>query len=141
MGVIVLVETDGVQKIDQLDNISQIMNLVAQDYTVDSLKRFVRLYKETNNCQRVKSESIASYLELFAGSAMLYLNSTDAENSTESQNFAIVLVLDAVLMDQTFSNIISNLFDSLILKDVRRAVTTLLQTDLIRKVRRFFYAH
>lgn len=94
-GLIVLTSIED-QNINQMQVVKQDIDLVAEDSTIDRLRRILRLHKETSACKRSKDESISEYIERFSGHALSYLNLTKADqDSSNSQNFAIVLLLNA----------------------------------------------
>lgn len=90
------------QNVDRFDVINQIVSLIAQELTVDRRRRNVRLYKDINECQTFEAESIASYIERVSGTTISYPNFTNAdENSSESQNFSIVLIINVCVQIKT----------------------------------------
>ena len=112
MGDIILNSVAGpaTSESDQMSYVEKIMSIVAKDSAVDTIKRMVRLNKDVHSCVRKPQESINQYIERFGGPAQAYLNLVNASNnSADSQNFAIVLMINARVSSQTFTNLISSL--------------------------------
>lgn len=89
--------------IDQIEIVNKIINFMVKDSTLNRMRRIVILHKEINLCKREKNESIPQYIKRLSGHVVSYPNTTNAYgNFSDSQNFAVVLLLNAQLTTQTF---------------------------------------
>ena len=101
---------DGNQAADQNSILEKILNIVAKDSAVDTIKIMVRLNKEIHGCILTKDETISTYMERFSRPAQAYLNLVNAnQDGANSQKFAIVLLVNARVPTQTFNNLLSSL--------------------------------
>lgn len=97
----------------QMAVVSSILKVVAPDSAVEKIKRIVNLNKEVHRCTRKDSEDMTTYIERFNSLAQRYLNVVTARHDSEvSQNFAITLLTNAKVSEQTFSNLISSLINN-----------------------------
>lgn len=106
----IFLSSTGDQEIHHMQVVKQIIDLVAADSTIDSLRRLLGLHKEISACKRSKDGCMSGYIERFSGHALSYLTLTLAnQDSSDSQNFAIAWLLNARLIIQIFSNTVSYL--------------------------------
>lgn len=94
---------------NQGDVIKVIIATVAKNYATDTIRRMVALHKQEYACTGSGTETIYAFVERFVGTAKAYINIANGDReSTESQNFAILLVCSARVPASTFTTIMNN---------------------------------
>lgn len=102
-GELVLTPSTNIDESDQLVVVEQVIQLVAKDTAVEAVRRISSLNKRINNCMRRNGESITSYINRFTTIAQTYLNLINSsEDTVESQNFAMTLLTNSKITQQTF---------------------------------------
>lgn len=133
-----LVLNPDVEIIDQDVIIEKILNIVAKDSTINSLKRIVRLNREVSLCIRKNGESLGKYVERFTGIAQTYLNLINAsQDGPDSINFEIMLLSNAKIPAQTFSNIVSSLVSTSKVKDPAQSLDVVIAQDRANNLEKF----
>lgn len=96
----------------QTDIVNKILDTVAKDTAVDRISRMVRLNTQDHKCIRKSGESIKQFITRFKIPAFAHLNIVRTDyNSAECQIFAMTLLINARLGDQSFANIVSTLIN------------------------------
>lgn len=112
-GELVLTPSTDIDKSNQLELVEILIRIVAKDTTVEAVRRISTLNKRINGCVRKSGESITSHVARFTAIAQTYLNLTHAsEDTAESQNFAMTLLANSKISQQTFSAIVATLVSS-----------------------------
>lgn len=107
---------------DQVEIVEKIIKIVAKDSPVDKVTRMVRLNTQVHECVRKDGESVKKYINRFKKPSLAYLNLVHAgQESSESQVFAMTLVINARLPAQTFSNLINSIINNATTK--KRTIT------------------
>lgn len=111
-GEIILTTGEGLGTETQSGIVKKILDIVAKDTAVDRISRMVRLNTQVHKCARKNGESIRDFIARFKVPAFAYLNIIRTDyNSAESQIFAMTLIINAKLGEQSFANIISTLIN------------------------------
>lgn len=101
----------------------------------------VRLNTQVYKCIRKEYESIKHYVNRFKAPALAYLNLTalaylnltrSGQDSSDSQVFAMKLILNAKLPAQTFSNLIGSIINSVGQKNLQITEVQRLRTIVLR---------
>lgn len=90
--------------------VKQIVKIEAFKSPVDKIRRLFCLNQETITCERTKTETLRSFLDLLVSAEQRYLNVINADqDSAESQNFSFALFRNTRVAPTTFTNIFSSL--------------------------------
>lgn len=112
-GEIILTPGDESGSKGQLTIIKKILDIIAKDTAVDRIARMVRLNTQVHQCVRKTGETIKEFIGRFKVPSFAYLNIVRAGyNSSESQIFAMTLIINAKLGEQLFANVISTLINA-----------------------------
>lgn len=119
----------------QMKTLEKIISIVARDTPVDRVTRMVRLNTQVHRCIRKDTESIKTYINRFKAPALAYLNLTrSGQDSSDSQVFAMTLILNAKLPTQTFSNLISSIINTVSAKKGSDNGKTAIKTDRLKTI-------
>ena len=100
--------------IKQLHIVNDIIDLVARDSPTDGIRRLVQMMRLVFNCTRKNGESPAIFARRYQALALDYLNHCDtATIQQDSQNFAMMLLENAMLPDTVYSSIITRLVSTI----------------------------
>lgn len=95
---------------ENLNVIESIILAVAKDSAAASVRRLARLNKCASSCIRQSNESMTSFFERFVLPAQAYLNYTSADQSfAANQNLALMMITNANLSAETFTNVMTSL--------------------------------
>lgn len=90
---------------DFMSPVEQIINIMAKDSAMDTIKRLPRPRKEAITCVRRSKESMSNFTVRFVLPAKSNLNLANGDRSSqESQNLAMVLLANADLLQKMFSS-------------------------------------
>ena len=97
----------------QTELVENIISIVAKDSPVDRIRRIVNLNARVCACVRDPEEDLKSFTTRFQTAAMEYLNIINVgQSSPESQTFAMVLLMNAKLSQDTFSSLLGSLLST-----------------------------
>lgn len=134
-GEIVLKASNEGSTSSQLKTLEKIISIIAKDTPVDRVTRMVRLNTQVHKCIRREGESIKQYINRFKAPALAYLNLTrNGQDSSESQVFAMTLILNAKLPAQTFSNLLSSIINNVSSKKRETSRSVSVQSDRLEKI-------
>lgn len=120
---------------DQAKVVEDIISCVARDFPTDTILRMAALHKEACGCARRTSESVCSLVKSFVGAAQAYLNLENAKReSTESHNFAMLLLSNSKVSSSTFTAIMNNLIHLTKDKAYRKNSSIPLDSDSVGKM-------
>lgn len=120
---------------EQVKMLEKIITIIAKDTPVDRVTRMVRLNTQVHKCTRRDNESIKQYVNRFKRPALAYMNLTrNGQDSSESQVFAMTLILNAKLPSQTFSNLISSVINNVSSKQRTDNSNTAIRTNRLTKI-------
>lgn len=109
-GEIILTPNESTGPADQVNIVKKILDVVAKNTAVDRISRMVRLNTQVHKCTRKSGETIKDFVARFKVPSFAYLNIIRADcNSSDSQIFAMTLIINAQLGEQLFANTISTL--------------------------------
>lgn len=109
-GEIILTPSSNILRSNKLQFVEKIIQLVAKNTPVEFASRSYVLYNKINVFVRNSGESISAYVSRFTAIAEKYLNLIqESEMSTESQNFAMTILSNEKISEQTFSAIFASL--------------------------------
>lgn len=111
-GEIILTPSEPAGPEVQTEIVKKILDTVAKDTAVDRIARMVRLNTQVHKCVRKGSETLKEFVNRFKIPSFAYLNIVKADyHSSESQIFAMTLIINAKLGEQLFANTVSTLIN------------------------------
>lgn len=83
--------------------IEKTINILTKDSAPDSIKQLAKLSKKAATCVRSQGEPMSTYIDRFFHPAQTCFNLTNSGHaSTESQNFAMILLSNTILSQKSF---------------------------------------
>ena len=106
-GMFVL-EPEENQETDPMETFEKIIALIAKDSVTETVRRLVSMLKQVYACKREQNESTAVYANRFEAIARRYLNNCSYMTALQdSQNFAMLILENANLPDESYNTVIS----------------------------------